>query len=371
MGKFNDITEAVGALFNYLKYQKGLSLNTILAYGYDLKVYGEYLEAKGLSFAKVKTDDIDRFITYCGKELENSIRTINRKIESLKAFYKYLYRIDETDDNLMKKIDSPKMKKPLPKFLKADQQERLLDYFAKRPEKQRITRFIKKRDRAIAMIFIDTGVRVSELCNIRIEDIDFNQGVLRVMGKGNKEAEVVLSPRLMAAMKHYIKQVRPHLLRKGRIVKLKKKGKYSTRRHLPGGGERIIQPVCSKKDAEKALYDNLDPDKGYLFIRNGKKKLDTRHVFRILSLAGHALGFRVHPHLLRHTFASNLRRKGADLLLIKEALRHEDVSTTQIYAHISSARYKKEIGRYLADDHDQDPQDNRLKVIRGGKGGRP
>ena len=303
------------------------------------------------------------------KNLENSVKPQEKsqRIRELEAksmkndFWSDVITAKKT----MKKIDSPKLKRSLPKYLALEQQEKLLDYFDTRQGNRAMSPMIRKRDKALTMVLLDAGLRVSELCNIKIPDLDLPHNILKINGKGDKEAEVFLSDRVIKTLEYYIENVRPHLLRRGFIEKRSKVfcvRRYDKRAH----GEKVFKNCESKEEAENALYEGLSGDRGYLFARDGEKKLDTRHIYRILYLAGKSLGFKVHPHLLRHTFASNLRRKGADLLLIKEALRHSDVSTTQIYAHISNERYKAEIGKYLNEEKSEDvPSVKSIRLVKG------
>ena len=144
------------------KHDRGLFL--------DLRTYCIFLSGKGIPVRQVKVLDLDDFINYLGKVLENSKRTIARKIVTLRAFYKYLYRIDEIETDIMKKIDSPRFKQALPKYLTIEQQEKLIEYFETRPEKRKLGKWLKERNRAILLVLLDTGLRVSKLCNTKIED---------------------------------------------------------------------------------------------------------------------------------------------------------------------------------------------------------
>ncbi|MCD4717437.1 MAG: tyrosine-type recombinase/integrase [Desulfobacterales bacterium] len=336
------------SFFEYSQYQRALSINTLNGYYADLRTYDVYLTEQGVPFREVTTKDLDDFITYLATVLKNSKSTIARKVQTLRAFYKYLYRMDEVNSDVMKKIDAPRIRRGLPKYLTLEQQQKLIDYFDKRPGREIISKWIRARDRAMVIMFLDTGLRVSELVSVKLNDLKFDLRVMKVKGKGEREDEVFLSDRLIETLNDYIENSRPHVLRRGSIVvRITKQDK---KRYVVYRAGKCRGVHDSHREAEKDLYKDLGPDEGYLFCRHGNKKMDTRHIYRILWQAGIALGFDIHPHLLRHTFASNLRTKGADLLLIKEALRHADIITTQIYAHISSAQFKRNMGEFLNDE---------------------
>ena len=336
--------------FDYCKYQKGLSENTIGSYFFDLTTYDYFLKKNGFNVRDVETRDIDSYIMYVGDILKNQRATVVRKVATLRAFYKYLYRLDEVKTDIMKKIEAPRMKKPLPRFLSLDQQKQLIEYFDKRIKNQAVSRWIHKRNKAIVIVFLDTGLRVSELCNMKLNDINFKQKVLHVLGKGGKEAEVFLPDRSINILKDYIKNDRHHLLRRGLVWSRSKdeSGPFYVRR-IVDGKSSSMGAYNTRDEAEAVLYSDLPQDRGFVFMRHSGKGMSTRHVFAILHRAGRSLGFRIHPHMLRHTFATNLRRKNADLQLIQEALRHSSIVTTAIYAHITSSQFKEEMGKYLND----------------------
>lgn len=329
---------------DYCRNQKGLSENTIKSYGFDLQTFFDFLQEKDLAIPDVTTRVIDEFINEQATKRKNSKPTIRHKIETLRAFFKYLYRVDQVSGDIMKKVDAPKVPKYLPKYLSPEQQVALIVFFDMRNLLWRKGPSIGQRDKAMTILFLETGLRVSELCNLKIRDIDFNRKILNVMGKGAKEAEVYLPARSQEVLRDYIRDIRPHVLRRGTVNPAGNSFKVD---RSSREGIKRIGTFKTREEGEKILYEDLGEDKGFVFTCSAGKRLNPKAVEEIYHKASGSLGFRVHPHLLRHTFASNLRRMGADLLLIKEALRHEHVSTTQIYAHISNERYKTEIGKYL------------------------
>lgn len=348
----------------YCKNQKGLSQNTISSYRCDLSTFKAFLQERGLGIPDVTLRVIDQYINEQAAGRKNKSSTVRRKIETLRAFFRYLYRIDEVDSDLMKKVDSPKVPRRLPHYLSPEQQEQLLNYFDAKSFTRPKHRFVAQRDKVTTLVFMETGIRVGELCALKIRDVDFNRRILKVRGKGDKEREVFLPSRSAEALDEYLRNIRPELVKRGYVRLPQGRKKYQVLRYLSEKqSQRYHQgSFVSREDAEKALHENLEEDLGFLFVCSVKKGLDTRSVFMTYARAGASLGFRIHPHLLRHTFASNLRSRGADLLLIKEALGHEQISTTQIYAHISNERYKAEISKYL-DNVIEQPKV--LKVVQG------
>jgi len=349
---FNDLQEL---FFSYSVYQRGLAQNTINGFRSDLATLKAFLSEKKIGVQDLTVSLMDEYINRQVKERQNSPPTIARKIETLKSFFKYLWRTDILIENVMRRIDSPKLKRKLPEFLSEEQQDQLIDYFDKRTSPQGKAPFIHARNKAMTILFLETGLRVGEMVNLRIRDVDFNRDVIRVLGKGQKEAEVYLPIRSKEALQDYIQNARPHILRRGSVCKAR--DKFAVTR-TGKSKVRYLGIYREKTDATNALYQDLEEDAGFLFCSHPHKKMDTRAVFRVYNQAGQDLGFRIYPHLLRHTFASSLRQRGADLLLIKEAMRHASVNTTQIYAHISTERYRAEISKYV---------DNRPPVAKDSK----
>jgi site-specific recombinase XerD len=283
----------VEQFLDFCQYQRSLSENTVNGYRWDLKIFMEWLKDKDLDVIMVKIRDIDSFIISLRKA-GKSIQTVNRKIYALKMFYRYLQRIEVLDRNPLDFIKNIRRPKLLPKYLTEDQQKALLkvsvDGYKDHPNKW--GSWLKDRDRLLILVLLDTGLRINEVCSMKKTDINLKEGILRIIGKGGKEREIILSDRCIEAIKGI----------------------------PPNGSEEI------------------------LFFNQWKKHLNSRHAFRIVKEIGRKAGIAsLHPHLLRHTYASNLRRKGADLLLIKEALGHSSVTSTEIYAHIGGQEYKERL----------------------------
>jgi len=244
----------------------------------------------------VKVRDIDSFIISQRKE-GKAIKSVNRKISCLRAFYRWLLRIEAIEKTPMELVQCGKGSKRLPKFLSQGQQEALIEAAQNIHHHSRWgcphtpwELWLETRDLLMVLLLLDTGVRISELCGIRRDDIDLEAGTIRIIGKGDKERRAILSDRCIA------------LLREALKIKLK-------------GSD-------------------------FLLVNSHTNCLGTRHAFRLVQDLGKRVGIlNLHPHTLRHTYATNLRRRGGDLLLIKEALGHTSVSSTEIYAHLDEKEY--------------------------------
>ena len=275
---------------DFCLYQRSLAENTIRSYRWDLKQYFNWLEGQHLELISVKIVDVDRFIISLRK-LGKGIKTVNRKLYCLRAFYRWLQRIEVIQKNpldLMQHIREPKC---LPKYLTMIQQEALIQASINGfHPKLKWASQQRQRDRLMVLLLLDLGLRVSEVCRLKKEDINLEDGVARIYGKGRKEREVVLSDRCL-----------------------------------------------------EALRGSFQSETDFILFNQQMEPLNSRSVFRMLKQIGKTAGLNVHPHLLRHSFATNLRRKGADLLIIRDALGHSSVSTTELYSHISGQEYQSKM----------------------------
>ncbi|HAW60132.1 MAG TPA: site-specific tyrosine recombinase XerD [Actinobacteria bacterium] len=270
---------------NYLAVERGLSENTLKAYGRDLSDYLKYLRKRGI----LSPDDVSSKITrdYLSR-LRNggsSPATIARKLAAVKTFHKFLVRERVTDKLPVADLRSPKIPRKLPRVLRVDQVELLLD-------QPKGSKPIALRDRAILEALYGAGLRISELLSLDVDDVDFEEGYIRCFGKGSKERIIPLGSYALRAISDYIKRGRP---------------------------------IFCKKHPDSALFVNT---RGKRLTRQGCWKI----------LKGHALraGFReIHPHVLRHSFATHLLEAGADLRAVQEMLGHAKISTTQIYTHLT------------------------------------
>ncbi len=270
----------------YLKYNKNYSDNTIISYQTDILEYLDYLERENLSLYDVKYSDIRFLLDYYDKNnLKNY--SIRRKISSLKGFYKYLSREGKVLDNPFSYVTLPKKEKKLPQYLNYNE---IIEIF----ETIDTTTILGLRNRLIMELLYATGIRVSELVNIKLIDIDIDNCSITVTGKGNKT----------------------------RIVFFNKITKKILKRYL-----------IESKDIRKV---------DYLILNGHGKKITTRGIELIINkiIQETSIIKHVHPHMIRHTFATHLLNSGCDLLTVQELLGHESISTTGIYTHVTKDHIK-------------------------------
>lgn len=278
------------AFLSYLKNQKGYSLHTILNYDNDLKAFLSFLQQEGISvYKEIDYKMIRNYLNYLDKKIFSKT-TIARHISSLRSFYKYLLKEEIVSKNPMLFISNPKLDKKLPKFLYEGEVEKLLS-LPKLDNPKGI------REALLLEFLYSTGVRVSELCSIQKKDISFSEKSVKVLGKGNKERYVYFGKPLAELLKLYLEESRPYF--------------------------------------EKARND-------YLFLNDSGNQLQDRRVRAIIDdlLKRSCADFHISPHTLRHSFATHMLNHGADLKTVQELLGHEDLSTTQIYTHISNERLR-------------------------------
>lgn len=276
-------------LENYLKYlefNRNYSKNTILSYEEDIVEYLEYLERECLSVYDVKYSDI-RFLLEYYDSLKLKNISIRRKISSLKGFYKYLCRLDKVKDNPFSYVTLPKKEKKLPQYLNYNEMLEIFDVID-------TSNLLGLRNRLIMELLYATGVRVSELVNIKISDIDINNRSVVVTGKGDKTRVVFFNEVTKKILKEYL---------------------------------------LESKEVRKT---------DYLIINGHGKKITTRGIRLILNkvIDETSIIKHVHPHILRHTFATHLLNNGCDLLTVQELLGHASISTTGIYTHVTTEHIK-------------------------------
>ena len=276
-------------LENYLKYlefSKNYSENTIISYEKDIVEYLDYLERECLSLYEVKYSDI-RFLLEYYDSIKLNNTSIRRKISSLKGFYKYLCREGKVEDNPFSYVTLPKKEKKLPQYLNYNEMIEIFDVID-------TTTLSGLRNRLIMELLYATGIRVSELVNIKINDIDINNRSINVVGKGDKERIVFFNKIVKELIKKYLNESSE--IRKCDYLILNQHGKRITTR-----GIRLIM----------------------------NKVIDETSIIK-----------HVHPHILRHTFATHLLNNGCDLLTVQELLGHASISTTGIYTHVTTEHIK-------------------------------
>ncbi|GAA0346873.1 site-specific tyrosine recombinase XerD [Bacillus carboniphilus] len=285
--------DSVSDFIHYLRVEKGLADNTITSYNRDLHAYLRFVQTKEKieSLEQVSRSIIIKFLADL-KDSGKSSKTIARHISSIRSFHQFLLREKQLDFDPSVHIDLPKHEKSLPKVLNLHEVEALLDT----PNKGDA---FSLRDKAMLEVLYATGLRVSELVGLNVGDVHTMLGFVRCIGKGNKERIVPLGSKAKEALEAYIDNGRVKLL----------KGK-------------------SREEA--------------LFLNHHGNRLSRQGFWKILKQLTSRAGIQkqLTPHTLRHSFATHLLENGADLRAVQEMLGHADISTTQIYTHVSKARLK-------------------------------
>jgi integrase/recombinase XerD len=274
---------------SYLQIDKKYSQNTYDSYDKDIKDYLTYFKNKK-DFYKINEKDIFEYITNLKKNKLND-RSIARKITAIRSFYKFLMIEKKIENNPIELIESPKIGKHLPKVLSKEDIEKLLDI--------KLNSDFDYRNKAMLELIYASGLRVSELVNLKINDVDLFNASVRTMGKGSKERIIPLGNYAIQAISVYLNEHRTSLL----------KGYFT--------------------DA--------------LFLNNHGQKMTRQGFFQIIKKIAKEKNIKMSfsPHTLRHSFATHLLDYGADLRSIQELLGHSDISTTQIYTHVSRDKLKK------------------------------
>lgn len=285
----------------FIAMEKGLSHNSINAYMGDLRGFADFLASHGVKHPEAvgRNDIIDYLSLLKDDGLEAA--TIARRLVAIKVFFRYLFQEKILTEDITSVMDSPKLWRLLPDFLSPTEINSLLNAYPARAEDKLLF-----RNRVILETMYACGLRVSETANLPVSALRLDDGVIRVMGKGSKE----------------------------RIVPIGKTAAGMITRYLNGGTRAGL------------LGDNKDP--GRLFLSRNGRQLDRERIWGIVKEAAKLAGIdkNIHPHTLRHSFASHLLENGADLRVIQEMLGHADISTTQIYTHIDQRRLLKTHRRF-------------------------
>ncbi|HNY06224.1 MAG TPA: site-specific tyrosine recombinase [Candidatus Egerieousia sp.] len=317
---------------SYLRLERSLSSNTIASYSSDIKKFIRYLGKKGISSpASVSSNIID---DYLSKTFEEGVskRSQARCISSLKSFYKfyalehsseYPGRKDGESGNPCENIDTPKLTRQLPTVLSVDEVEKILSSVdLSAPE--------GTRNRAILEMLYSCGLRVSELVNLRLSDLFFKDSFIRVIGKGNKQRLIPVGDYAKDAVNNYI-PVRWEVLQKAKAL---------------GGtlGKRASK-VAEKSILKSKSSANLAEAEDTLFLNRRGGKMSRVMVFNIVKEQAKKAGIKkeIHPHTFRHSFATHLVENGADLRVVQDMLGHESILTTEIYTHVSTKQWMKNI----------------------------
>jgi len=276
---------------NYLEIERGLTQNTIISYKQELEKFFTFLDKKNIDVINADENTILDFVKNESRK-GNSQSTQSHIISVLKSFYKFLVLEEKIEANPVSQIAYPKKWKTLPKYLTIDEVSKLLEL----PD---TSTKLGLRDKAILELMYATGLRISEVINLKLESIYFEESFLRILGKGNKERIVPFGKIAAQYLKEYLKKSRIELL----------KGK-----------------TCD-----------------FVFLNRSGKKLTRQGVWKVIKAYGKKVGIgnKLTPHVLRHSFATHLVEKGADLRSIQMMLGHSNITTTEIYTYIARDRVKK------------------------------
>jgi integrase/recombinase XerD len=287
-----EVAAAIASFLTHIRVEKGLSSNTVSAYRRDLMKFSAFAQKRKIALEAVTRDDLVDFLAGLYRQKLES-KSVARHLVSLRNFFRFAQIQELIPADPSVNLESPKIRRSLPGYLRLEEVERLLEQpDAKTP--------LGLRDRAMLEILYSAGLRVSELIGLRVSDLDTKVGCVRCIGKGDKERIVPVGKKALGMVERYLRDARPKLL-------------------------------C-KATGSPTLFVNR---RGAALSRVG--------VWKILSTYGRRAGMRVAltPHMLRHSFATHLLERGADLRSVQLMLGHADISTTQIYTHVVEERLKQ------------------------------
>ena len=275
----------------YLKYQKNYSDYTVLSYQNDIEEFLEYLNREALDFKDIEYSDLRFYLMYLKEEKNDNNSSIDRKLSALRGFYKYLANEGIVKSNVFSLVSGPKKEKKLPRYFEYNELEELFNV----PDSDTA---LGQRDLLLLELLYATGVRVGELTNIKIKDIDLSSKSILILGKGNKERIVTYGDYCEEILKRYLSD--------GYIL-------------------------LNTKSSE------------YLFLNKNGGSLTERGVRYILDqiIKQTSINKNISPHMIRHSFATHLLNEGCDLTTVQKLLGHESIKATQIYTHVTTDRLRE------------------------------
>ena len=281
----------IDRFIEYLKYQRNYSDFTCNNYNKDLNEYNSFILSNKINYKNMDYNDAKEYVIYLNKK-NDAKSTISRKLSSLRTFYKYLVLNNKVESNPFLLVSSPKKEKRIPKFINYNNMEEILNV-------PNIKTKEGQRERVILEVLYASGVRVSELVNIKLKDIDFSNKNILILGKGSKERLVSFGDYALEYINLYLKEGR------------------------------------------KLLLDGVKSD--YLIVGKKSEKLTTRRVEQIIDdiIKRTSIKLNITPHMFRHTFATHLLDNGCDLLVVQELLGHASLSSTEIYTHVSNEHLRE------------------------------
>ncbi|HLS12365.1 MAG TPA: site-specific tyrosine recombinase XerD [Flavobacteriaceae bacterium] len=291
-------SDRIKEYMDYLRIERGLAVNTIQGYKKDLELFTAWIEesAPNESPSKITTSSIQDFLYQRSKSVKSS--TMNRCLASLRGFFAFLHFSEWRTDNPMDLIDSPKSERRLPEVLSIEEIDAMVaEIDLSQPQGE--------RNRSIIELLYGCGLRVSELINLRISDLFFDEGFIRIEGKGSKQRLVPIAPITQKYINIYLKEIRVH---------------------------HTIQPEATD----------------IVFLNRRGRMLTRNMVFIIVKELAEKAGIKkkVSPHTFRHSFATHLLENGADLSAIQQMLGHESITTTEIYTHLGTKHLEEALLQY-------------------------
>ena len=279
------------AFVNYLRIEKGLAENTLLAYARDMRQFVAFAQKRRKTLTTVERRDVMDFLAEQYRRGLDA-RSVARYLVAIRHFFRFCVIEEYLKDDPAATIEAPRYRNSLPQFLSVQE----VDWLLEQPD---ATSTIGLRDKAMIELLYSTGLRVSELCGLKTTDLQMEEGCLRCIGKGDKERLVPVGKRALSVVEEYLKKARPELQ-----------------------GDHVAV---------------------HLFLNRRANPLSRVAVWKLLVAYGEKAGIRkrLKPHMLRHSFATHLLDRGADLRSVQMMLGHADISTTQIYTHVVEERLKQ------------------------------
>ncbi len=284
---------AIKRFKKFLQVEKGLSQNSIYSYTYDLKKFSEFLLSKNKNIMDASQDDIQQFLKFEKISKNNSSRTLARSLAAIRQFYNFLSdNFEGGIQNPTEKIETPQVEKSLPDFLTVNELDKLFNSISEEES-------YELRDKTIFELLYSSGLRISEAIDLKLNDLDFENSFIHVIGKGDKERLVPAGKEALRLLNKYIKESRTSILgaRESEFLFVSKKGSQLNRKSV----WRLLKNYVTRTEIQKNIT----------------------------------------PHTLRHSFATHLIENGADLRSVQELLGHMDISTTQVYTHMARKKLQE------------------------------
>ncbi|MGC8867120.1 MAG: site-specific tyrosine recombinase/integron integrase [Elusimicrobiales bacterium] len=282
----------IGDFKRYISLEKNLSINTSLSYVGDVAQFLSYCDERNINFASLKREDFERYLIHLKKlGLKNS--SLFRKTESIKAFYKFLLTDKRIESNPLSEFSPPKLERKLPHYLTLDEIKKIYDFFS-------ASDFKTLRTCAAIDLLYSAGLRISELSNLTLEDMNLDQGWVRVKGKGSKERIVPVAENTISILKLYL------------------------------------------NERNRMLEKRLEKASSYFFVNRSGRRISRVQLWKDIKnfVKNTGIDKNIYPHMFRHTFATHLLHNGADLRSIAEMLGHSSLTTTQVYTHLDKSVIK-------------------------------